>query len=261
MAETQSSTAPELVTAQVDMKIAGVRVEFTLTVPTATVPPGALLPVFQTLSAAIEADVAAQLEGQGKQISCRAGCGACCRQLVPITPIEARSLAELVESSPEPRRSEIRSRFVDVIRRLDEAGLLETLRHAERVLPEEREKVGLTYFGLGIPCPFLEDESCSIHENRPLICREYLVTSPAEHCANPVARLVEAVKLPVHLSNVLARLPETGAQGPSSRVVLPLALEWAASHPEDSPTRTGPEWVTELFHLLSGREVPPPKTE
>ena len=154
-------------TAQVDLQVAGTRVQFALTVPTAPVPPGAILPVFQTLSEAIQADVASGLEEEGKRISCRAGCGACCRQLVPITKIEARYLAELVDSMPEPRQSEIRSRFAEVIRRLEEAGILETLRHPEWVLPETKEKLGLTYFGLGIPCPFLENESCSIYENRP----------------------------------------------------------------------------------------------
>ena len=31
--------------------------------------------------------------GRGRAISCRAGCGACCRQLVPLAPSEARALA------------------------------------------------------------------------------------------------------------------------------------------------------------------------
>jgi Fe-S-cluster containining protein len=250
------SAAPESLTAQVDMKIAGTRVQLTLTVPTAPVPPGAILPVLQTLSEAVGADVADKLETQGKRISCRAGCGACCRQLVPITETEARYLAELVESMPQERQTEIRSRFADVLRRLDEADLLETLRHLERIIPEKREALSLAYFSLGIPCPFLENESCSIHSQRPLICREYLVTSPAEHCANPAAELVEGVKLPVRLSMILARLPDSSTPGPSPRVALPLALEWAANHSEGSPARPGPEWVTRLFRLLSGREIP-----
>src|SRR5208337_4130908 len=100
MAETTPSDAQDFVTAQVDLQVAGTRVQFALTVPTAPVPPGAILPVFQTLSEAIQADVASGLEEQGKRISCRAGCGACCRQLVPITKIEARYLAELVDSMP-----------------------------------------------------------------------------------------------------------------------------------------------------------------
>jgi Fe-S-cluster containining protein len=255
MAETTPSDAQDFVTAQVDLQVAGTRVQFALTVPTAPVPPGAILPVFQTLSEAIQADVASGLEEQGKRISCRAGCGACCRQLVPITKIEARYLAELVDSMPQPRQSEIRSRFAEVIRRLEEAGILETLRHPEWVLPETKEKLGLTYFGLGIPCPFLENESCSIHENRPLVCREYLVTSPPEHCANPAGKLVEGVKLLVGMSGFLARFAESAPPGPGSGVVLPLALEWAASHPDESPARPGPEWVERLFRMVAGESA------
>ncbi|MGZ3303752.1 MAG: YkgJ family cysteine cluster protein [Isosphaeraceae bacterium] len=255
MAETTPSDTQDFVTAQVDLQVAGTRVQFALTVPTAPVPPGAILPVFQTLSEAIQADVASGLEEEGKRISCRAGCGACCRQLVPITKIEARYLAELVDSMPEPRQSEIRSRFAEVIRRLEEAGILETLRHPEWVLPETKEKLGLTYFGLGIPCPFLENESCSIYENRPLVCREYLVTSPPEHCANPAGKLVEGVKLLVGMSGFLARFAESAPPGPGSGVVLPLALEWAASHPDESPARPGPEWVERLFRMVAGESA------
>jgi len=255
MAETTPSDAQDFVTAQVDLQVAGTRVQFALTVPTAPVSPGAILPVFQTLSEAIQADVASGLEEEGKRISCRAGCGACCRQLVPITKIEARYLAELVDSMPEPRQSEIRSRFAEVLRRLEEAGILETLRHPEWVLPETKEKLGLTYFGLGIPCPFLENESCSIHENRPLVCREYLVTSPPEHCANPAWNLVEGVNLLVRMSGFLARFAESEPPGPGSWVVLPLALEWAASHPDESPARPGPVWVERLFQMVAGEST------
>ncbi len=63
-------------TPPVDMKLAGTRVHLTLTVPMATVPPGAILPVLQTLSEAVGANGAGELETQGKRIFCRAGCGA-----------------------------------------------------------------------------------------------------------------------------------------------------------------------------------------
>ena len=242
MAETTTSSTPDFVTAQVDVQVAGTRVQFDVTVPTAPVPPGAVLPVFQTLSAAIQADVASGLEEEGKQVSCRAGCGACCRQLVPITKIEARALAELVDAMPEPRKNEIRARFADVNRRLDEAGLLEILRHPEWVLPENKEGLGLKYFGLGIPCPFLENESCSIHEDRPLVCREFLVTSPPEHCANPAGKLVEGVKLLVRMSKYLVSFGEPGPPGPGSWVVLPLRSSgWRIipMTPRDVPVRSG----------------------
>src|SRR5262249_6627299 len=153
------------------------------TVPKAPVPPGSILPILYTLSKAVQNSVEEALESGGKRISCRAGCGACCRQLVPITEIEARLLAGLVQSLPEPRRAELRDRVDATVRRLAEAGVLDLVRHLEHVPREERESLGLAFFALGIPCPFLEDESCSIHADRPLVCREFLVTSPPEFCA------------------------------------------------------------------------------
>ncbi len=256
MSERAQPAEPEVVTAQVEMNLAGTQVQFTLTVPRAPVAPGSILPILHILSEAVENGVAEALESGGKRISCRAGCAACCRQLVPITEIEARCLADLVNSLPEPRRTEIRARFDAAVRRLDEAGLLERLRHPERLPREERESLGLAYFALGIPCPFLEEESCSIYADRPLVCREFLVTSPPEFCADPAGRRVEGVKLPVRLSNVLARLADPATPGPRPHVVLPLALEWAAARPGEVPMRPGPEWVSRLFDLLSRGETP-----
>ena len=55
--------------------------------------------------------------------SSNATCGACCRQLVPISALEARELVRLVDRMPEPRRSVLRQRFNDALRRLaDETG-------------------------------------------------------------------------------------------------------------------------------------------
>jgi Fe-S-cluster containining protein len=256
MADT-SRAATSQITAQVDMQIAGTRVQFAVTVPTAPVPPATILPVFHALSAAIESDVTTDLERQGKRVSCRAGCGACCRQLVPVTKIEARQLADLVSSLPEPRRTEIRQRFAEAIQRLGEAGILERLRNPEWVLPPTKEKLSLTYFGLGIPCPFLENESCSIHEDRPLVCREFLVTSPAQYCADPGSERVEGVRLLLRMSSILARFAESEPPGPGSWVVLPLALEWTGSHPDESPSRPGPASVNALIQTMAGERAVP----
>src|SRR5262249_44693347 len=138
-------------------------------------------------------------------ISCKAGCGACCRQLVPISEVEARNIGELVNSLPEPRRSQICARFAEARHRLEKAGLLEKLLHPENWPKDERQATGTWYFEQGIACPFLEKESCSIYADRPIACREYLVTSPAEHCAHPSAETVRCVKMPLKFGTALAR--------------------------------------------------------
>jgi Fe-S-cluster containining protein len=256
-----SPNPPDHIAARGVLNVSGMRIEFNLTVPTAPVRPAAVLPVLQTLWSTIEADLVEDVERQGRRISCGPGCGACCRQLVPISRIEARHLAELVEALPEPRRSLVRDRFDEAIRRLDEAGLLDSLRRPESVSSDDRAPLGLAYFRLGIPCPFLEEESCSIHADRPLACREYLVTSPAANCATPTRENIEGVAMPLRLSGVLGQFAEPIAPGTSTWVPLILAPEWAETHPDPSPARPGPEWVTLLFQELTGKELPKPPTD
>ena len=50
---------------------------------------------------------------------------------------------------------------------LKEAGLLPQLLQREHLNDEEYTALATAYFQQQIPCPFLEDESCSIHAERP----------------------------------------------------------------------------------------------
>src|SRR5437667_237907 len=72
------------------------------------------------------------VEQQGEHISCRAGCGACCRQIVPISESEAHAVKNLVDDLPEPRRAHVRERFAAGVKRMAEVGMLKRLRNLER---------------------------------------------------------------------------------------------------------------------------------
>src|SRR4051812_40980375 len=96
-------------TADIRLSIGGQPLHLDIAVPAGPAPLGDLLPVFHGL-ANVEVDVAvAAVERQGQTISCCKGCGACCRQPVPITETEARALVRLVDGMPEPRRSQVRA--------------------------------------------------------------------------------------------------------------------------------------------------------
>jgi methyltransferase-like protein/Fe-S-cluster containining protein/2-polyprenyl-3-methyl-5-hydroxy-6-metoxy-1,4-benzoquinol methylase len=253
---TTAQDAPATVTALLKMSIAGRPIEARIEVPEGPTTPRQLLPILQRLAdEAVEA-THSQVAQEGKAISCRAGCGACCRQLVPLAPAETYHVAALVEQLPAPRRGEVRRRFHEAERRLAAAGLLERLA-SPALSSEAAVSLGLEYFGLGIACPFLEDESCSIHPDRPLACREYLVASPAENCRQPTAETIDRVTLPVQMSKVLLAQQRSDSNEPLSWVPLTLALRWADKHPEPAPGRTGPELVGELLQRLTGHELPP----
>jgi Fe-S-cluster containining protein len=249
---------PDAETAQIELSGPGWQLSSTVSVPKGPMAVEELLPLAQILTDKVVDFTSRSVGEGGRKISCKKGCGACCRQLVPIPEVEARHIRDLVNAMAEPRRTEIRRRFVEARRRLADSGLLEKLLAREHWREDEVQALGMQYFIQGIPCPFLEDESCSIHPDRPITCREYLVTSPAENCARPSSKNIAQVELPFKIWPALARLEKPG---PSSRFVrwvpLILAPEWADAHPAEPPTRPGTELLRELFEQLSANKAKP----
>lgn len=192
------------VEAQFRLRVGNRTLEATLNLPAEPISVEELLPALYAFADAYLEAVRIQARESGLQISCRPGCGACCAQLVPLSEAEALRLARLVQQMPAPRRDQILGRFRLLRQRLEDAGLWERLRDTE-ALPdlEVRRRIGIEYFSLGVPCPFLENQSCSIYPDRPMRCREYFVTSPAVHCADPSPETVKVLPLPVKFSEVL----------------------------------------------------------
>ncbi len=248
-----SGESQEWVTGTVGLNISGERFEMHVTVPAAPTRARRMLPVFQSLADSLVGIGINQAEAEGGTISCKKGCGACCRWLVPLAEMEAHHIRDVLESLPEPRRSEVRARFEDGYARLQAAGLLEQLEHPERFSFDEMQAFGMEYVRQGIACPFLEDESCSIHPERPIACREYLVTSPAEHCAAPSAETVRSVELPGKVSIALCRLTQDSSKTYIPWVPLILAPRWTDAHPDETTPRPGTEILREVFEHLTER--------
>lgn len=202
-------------------------------------------------------------EAEGKQVSCKMGCGACCRQIVPISGIEAESLAAIVAAMPKPRKAEVQRRFAAAIERLEGAGLLDpdaargrdTLRSDAAPGESLWEHVSKRYFELQIACPFLEDESCGIYEGRPLVCREYHVTTPSAWCTELSAR-VETVPRPARMGEVLTDTANALLGTKSRMIPLTLALEWASAHA--TPLRRIKDGEAMFWSLLEHMETEEP---
>ncbi len=180
----------------------------------------------------------------GKRVSCRKGCGACCRQLVPVSEVEALHLTRVVAGLPAETRARVTERFEKAVTQLEQKGLLSSLTDLTGKSREERRRIGLDYFNEHIACPFLEDESCSIHAGRPSACREYLVTSPAANCARPTAETVEMVRHSAKFSEVLFTFCDQS--GSASLSALPLIVS-LAQQPSDRPWFNPRGFAPQLF--------------
>jgi hypothetical protein len=127
---------------------------------------------------------------------------------------------------PQPRRDEIRRRFAAALARLNESEVLsrdcadpdEYPRFRWPRLPQQR--LAAAWFSLQIACPFLEDESCGIYQDRPLVCREL----PGDQLGR----------------RLLAVVPRAGAIGSSKPVRLGAALARTAAQVAGVSTSTIP---------------------
>jgi Fe-S-cluster containining protein len=236
---------PDCVTATIQVSAGGEPLTLELTVPSGPCAPEDMLPILHGLSSLFADRAAAATARAGKPVSCRLGCAHCCRQLVPVTGAEARHLKRLVDAMPEPRRTAVRARFAAALDRLAAAGRLEALEDGRPITGEQ----GLDYLRLGVDCPFLEDEACSIHPDRPMGCREYLVTSPPANCAETAERRIAPVALSWDV--LLSAIRAGGAEG---RMPLVLALRDANRVP--GTAATGADRLRALFAAIA---PPPPR--
>jgi Fe-S-cluster containining protein len=255
-----NDTPPETPTlrASTELRIGDNILKLNLVVPADEVPPESLLPTLHELSNLIVDSVEQKVQKQGLEISCKKGCGACCRQHVPISPAEARLLTAVVENMPDPGRLEIEERFAQAAQQLRESGIMDQAMNYHRLSEEKTAAMVKDYFKLGIACPFLQDESCSAHPFRPLICREYLVISSPSHCATLDEEHIKRLQLPVSVADAFSGMDGVRKKGENKYIPLIMALEWTEKHPEDCEYRPGPKWVQAFFTDLSGAEIPEP---
>lgn len=244
----------EFITGKIELAIDGEPIKLEMTVPKNKVKLRKMLPVFQRMALSVVDIGVEKIKFEGKEVSCKKGCGACCKQLVPVSEAEAFQIAELVEKMPEPRRSQIKEKFQKACEHFASINWFSRLDKISTFTKTEAESLGIEYFEQNIDCPFLEDASCSIHQDRPLICREYLVTTPAENCENPTSDTIERVKMLFSTSDIVRQMEDNPK--PINFVPLVMALAWSKQSPFEQTEKTGQDWMADFFTRLTKKEIP-----
>jgi Fe-S-cluster containining protein len=252
----QQTASPQTVTVEFTLPCGDGQISASAVVPAGKTNLTQLLPILQALDDSLIGVVASGLAAAGRPISCKAGCGACCRQLVPITIFEAESLTAWIRTLPEPRQQELAQRFDRTLRTLAASGILDrVVEMGLEVWDPENEahrSLSIDYHYQRVPCPFLVDESCSIHPIRPLSCREYLVTSSPEYCVDPATLQTEMVPLPIRLMPALNQIGAEVEHNTCGWIPLVFLFAWmkANAHPGERFSGTGPEVLDEFLRRL-----------
>jgi len=249
---TDPAAPRNLVSASGEVTVRGQSYRVTFSVPAEPVALSEMLPLYHGLAEMMISASVQDAQSQGRAVSCRQGCAACCRQLIPVTQTEARRIAGLVDAMEEPRRSEILVRFRAALEKAERAGLVGRMERIAGADEPTLRALAIDFQSANIDCPFLENERCSFYGERPLRCREYLVTSAPEHCFAFRLEALEPIRPAVSVARLL-NIVETGdAAAPPSMLALLFAPDWAREHPEPPATMTGPEHVAEILDRLRG---------
>lgn len=197
-------------TVHLQLTVDGVEIEAAVPLPAGPAPRRVVLPTLQGLTDTIVQIAETRAGEAGETVSCKKGCDACCRQMVPISPAEAYALGAVLDAMPPPQAARILERFDVAVETLAAKGLLPRLERRHTLSPDEAAQLDRDYFAAAVNCPFLQNRACSIHKHRPLACREFLVTSPARECRDPGAGGVRPVAMPAKVSVALAGADQEG---------------------------------------------------
>ncbi len=247
-----SANSDNITEVSLTLNVLGRELRLRAGVPTPAVPATEMLGVWRMLDKVMAQCAAEAVRNSGQSVSCGDRCGHCCRKLIPASATEAWSLDAMLEKLSPETRKRVEGRFGTAEARMRSLGMGMLIDDPFALPREVFVELGRSCFAEGIECPFLEDESCLVYEERPLSCREYLVTSPPSHCARDAASSsVNVVVLPYSVALAVAQLHPSLGAARNTNVWIPLvaARTWAAAHPLPHPL-PGVEWLKRLTGLL-----------
>jgi len=193
-----------------------------------------IVPIARSISSKIVAVVKDILCEDGQTVPCCKGCSACCYYLAPLSIPEVFRFSEELLSMPADTGKEILESCLGSARKILDNMPVDSY---------ELSCLSNWYAGLKLACPFLSDGFCMIYKNRPTACRENIVTGSAQMCKIEGQNGKQAIKMPVSITEALARLAAELEQSSVEAVMLPLALPWA----EENRHRGDQTWPAPLI--------------
>jgi len=159
--------------------------------------------------------------GDGQPVQCRKGCSDCCSYLVPLSIPEVFRLWEELSAMGEDAASGVLNRCFACEEKILDASTLGKLCIGDSF---EAPKISRWYAQLQMSCPFLSHGLCRIYQQRPLACREHLVTSAAALCKSSPENTPQTLDMPVSTLEALGQLAAELEQSEVEAVMLPLAF-------------------------------------
>jgi Fe-S-cluster containining protein len=179
-----------------------------------------IVPAARAVCGKITETVLEQMSLSGSCIPCRKGCAACCSYLVPLSAPEVfRFRQEIFPKAKYSPDNMLRTYLLAARRLISHRPPRDAFGN-----PDDLSALSQWYASLNLTCPFLYSHQCAIYHQRPLACREHLVTGSARGCRGNSSK-AQVIDLPARLGNILCRLTKELCDVDDT-VMMPLALAW-----------------------------------
>lgn len=193
-----------------------------------------IVPLARKLATKLALVVLDKLKNEGKIVPCRKGCSACCSYLTPLSVPEVFCLRQEVLAMPADQGRTVLKSCLETAKKILEnwPGKFETNELTKINGQSRHSDISRWYAGLELLCPLSSDGLCTAYQQRPIACREHLVTGSVLSCNAKKTDELQVVQTPVSILEALAQLTAELEQSTVEAVMLPLALPWAQENLE-----------------------------
>lgn len=194
---------------------------------------GDLVPLARSLCRKLTEATICNAQSLGELVTCRKGCAHCCRYLVPVSAAEALHIKGEIDAMPAARRRAAVDASLSAARCIlnNKIPKFNPDEHTDQQASRSNlENISNWYAGLNLDCPFLASNVCSIYEQRPLVCREHMVASPASVCKVSSPRDAKVIRLPASPAEALSHVSGKLLGNTACDVILPLIMVWSGSN-------------------------------
>jgi len=222
-----------------ELDVGGKTVQFRIDVAAKQATLADIVPLARRLSTKLAILFLERLRENGQSIPCCKGCSACCSYLIPLSVPEVFRLREELLAMPPSKSSRILKSCVIAAKRILQKSPedLDANKLTKNNLTQTDE-ISKWYASLKLTCPFLSDSLCVLYEQRPLACREHIVTGSNFFCQSDHRDEPNVVPMPVSVLDALGQLTAELEDLNIEAVMLPLAFAWA----QDNLWRSRQTW-------------------
>ncbi|HBG26574.1 MAG: hypothetical protein A2Y10_16260 [Planctomycetes bacterium GWF2_41_51] len=234
---------------QFELEISGRVLDFSINVISEEATLSDIVPIARKISSKMANAILQGIKEKGINVPCRKGCCSCCSSLIPMSVPEVfRMREEFMAKSNKTSNRLLRRCIKSAVRILEKTEYSEYLKDFAKLGKRSVGQVNKWYGELKQVCPLLSGGLCMLYEQRPIACREHIVTGSSDSCKQDHLCRPNVVPIKVSVLEALGELASELEGTEVEAIMLPFSQAWV----QDNLWRAERKWsAMEMVRLFA----------